>query len=140
MRFLTRQEQPMQWYESQTGMQRLQAEQALVHDLYPRGKFQLELLDNGCAAWIGHLGPNEHIRNRYAVCIVYPKRYMTGTVPRVDVLAPEIDSGAPHLWSDGSLCVEHGDFNANDPITEVFGWTVQWLTLYEHWQLTGERW
>lgn len=128
----------MQWYESDHGQQRLRLEVTLVHDAFP----QMQLIDrhDGRLAWIGVIGPNELTRDRYSVLCTYPRAYMTGRVPVVEILEPTIRSDSPHRFNDGSLCIEHGDFGARDPITDVLGWTMQWLTMYENWLQTGDEW
>lgn len=63
--------------------------------------------------------------------------------PKVFVLSPTLDSRAPHLWPDGSLCLYHPNifkWNARRLIAkEIMLWTAVWIYFYEYWKQSG-RW
>ena len=128
-----------QWYETPKGRQRLFDEQAVLAQHYPG--FQLDLLEDGTAFVHGHLGGNGTVRGRYEVVLVLPPTYSNGALPRAFVLSPELPRDAPHLYADGSLCVDHnGAFTARSSAVTMLSWMLVWLVLYEEWRESGKRW
>jgi len=129
----------MQWYESARGRERLNMEVELVRSAHPG--FDLIDKPDGRLAWVGDIGPSPDLLYAYTVSLTYPSSYPVSGAPKVEVLEPTIRSGAPHRFTDGSLCIEHDDFDAAEHfITDLIGWTCQWLALYERWANGGSSW
>jgi len=90
----------------------------------------------GNGVWIGTLQPTPE-STIYKIRVVdrAPK------FPRVYVLEPKLIEGAPHVYSDGSLCLFYPkDFSWNKKslIAEtIIPWTSLWLYFYEIWLKTG---
>lgn len=73
----------------------------------------------------------------YKIKIVYPDNY-PHSCPKVycDIaLVPN----SPHVFKDGSLCIQYNDWRTSHTIAVVIGWTAHWLHSYEVWMRTG-RW
>ena len=85
----------------------------------------------------GQLQPCE-VSPQYAVEI----RYRLGRVPRVRVLKPALDPGAPHIYKGGTLCLywpKEWKWNEGEWIADtIVPWTALWLYYYELWQDCGE--
>lgn len=126
----------MSWYLEPQGQQRLALELDLLEMDYPQ--MQTLFCDDGNVRVAGYLRP-EHCEAEYYVVLEYPDSY---PYDRIKVHCPETEFavGTPHLYSDGSLCVEHGDFEPDDTVCTVLGWTAQWLTLYEDYLRTTTTW
>ena len=90
----------------------------------------------GKGVWFGTLQPMPHSQI-YKIKIVDK----VGAFPRVYVKEPKLAKGAPHLYSDGSLCLFYPkDFSWNKKslIAEtIVPWTALWLYYYELWLKTG---
>ncbi len=91
----------------------------------------------GGIAWNGTLQPTEE-SPAYRVAIYHePDRS-----PKVRVTDPLLRPGAPHLYSDGSLCLywrEDWHWAPHATLAEtIIPWTALWLYYYEIWLITGE--
>jgi hypothetical protein len=68
--------------------------------------------------------------------------YRVGWIPEVRVLWPALATGAPHLYSDGTLCLywpKEWVWRSHELIAEtIIPWTALWLFFYELWLDTGE--
>lgn len=78
-------------------------------------------------------------------------RYIVGFNPQVRVLSPELcrlpgneEGSLPHVYgpsSDPTLCLfdpEAGEWDSTMLIAEtIIPWTIEWLTFYEFWLMTG---
>jgi hypothetical protein len=68
-------------------------------------------------------------------------RYKRGQIPRVFVLEPEINDGAPHLFEDGALCLFHPEvfpWTSDHLVVRcIIPWTTVWLYYYEAWIRLG---
>ncbi len=135
---------PHEWgseafYQTESGMARALAEQALLSREYPG--FALEVDEDGTPYAHGQLGPTAQIRGCYHILIALPPRYGQGALPAVHVLEPPLRAGAPHRYQDGSLCLDHsGSFNRRSTLLTLLGWVTVWLLLYEGWLETGVAW
>lgn len=136
---------PHQWgsaapcYESAEGQKRLLTEQQLLRKEYPQ--FQLDIDEDGTPYAHGWLGPTETLQQRYHVLLTLPPGYGYGVLPQAHVLEPPLRSGAPHLYSDGSLCLDHsGAFTRRSTLVTFLAWVTLWLCLYEGWLETGTAW
>lgn len=91
----------------------------------------------GGRQWIGSLQPKPS-SPEYRVVI----EYRGGRSPRVKVLDPPIDKGAPHRYKGGYLCLfvyEDGSWNEDSIIAKtIVPWAAEWLYYYEIWLETGE--
>lgn len=88
----------------------------------------------------GWIGPSPQINGRYHVIVSIPPGYGRGVMPRGYVLEPPLRRGAPHLYSDGSLCLDHsGAFGARSTLVTFLAWATVWLTLHEGWLETGKK-
>lgn len=84
----------------------------------------------------GYLQPCEN-SEVYQIAI----HYQRGTVPRVFVTSPQLNEEAPHLFSDGALCLFHpllfrwheGHLIAS----RIVPLTAAWLLFYETWKKLG---
>jgi hypothetical protein len=95
---------------------------------------------NFCRAavtWKGQLQPRPG-SPLYAISI----KYRPGRPPLVRVLRPQIRRDAPHLYTDGYLCLywpKDLSWNSSRLVGEtVIPWAAQWLLFYELWLDTGE--
>ncbi|TCQ24864.1 hypothetical protein [Rhizobium sp. PP-CC-3G-465] len=102
----------------------------------------------GLAVWRGTLHPRF---DRYAVEIAYSTD-MVVSGPRVRVLSPELirqpgnpEGSLPHVYqrdTDPYLCLfdpRAAQWSGWMSISETtVPWTIDWLTCYEDWLLTGE--
>lgn len=121
------------------GEARALQEQALLAREYPG--FEMDVDDDGTPFAHGYIGPTETLRDRYHVLIVIPPGYGHGVPPSAYVLEPPIAKGAPHLFKDGSLCMDHsGAFTHKSTIVTLLAWVSVWLVLYEGWVETGAPW
>ena len=127
------------FYGSPEGERRALAEQALLDREYPG--FALDLDDDGTPFAHGVIGPTTTLRGGYHVLVELPPGYGLGVLPRAYLLSPAVQGGAPHLYNDGSLCVDHsGAFTPRSTLITFLAWVSVWLVLYEGWLETGERW
>lgn len=79
-------------------------------------------------------------------------RYRLGATPEVRVLAPRLtrlsgnkEGALPHVYppaSDPTLCLfdpRTGEWNASMKLAHtIVPWTLDWLSCYEHWLMTGK--
>lgn len=126
----------MSWHHEPAGHVRLTLETALVHQDYPQ--MQVLFCADGKVRVAGYLKP-ELCYSAYYVVLEYPDCY---PYDRITVQCPQTEfaDGTPHRYGDGTLCVEHHDFEPDDTVSTVLGWTAQWLTLYEDFLRTGRIW
>jgi len=135
---------PHEWgaspfYASASGEQRALREQALLAREYPG--FNLDVDDDGTPFVQGTIGPTETLHGAYHVLVELPPGYGEGVMPRAYLLSPELRPGAPHVFADGSLCLDHsGAFTRRSTIVTFLAWVSVWLVLYEGWVDTGEKW
>jgi hypothetical protein len=86
--------------------------------------------------WHGYLSPSPSSPNYFIEVIYqYPRS------PKVKVLSHQFSRDCPHLYSDNSLCLfypQDRSWNKNLYISDtILPWTIEWLTLYELWEITG---
>ena len=127
------------FYLEPEGELRAFTEQALLGAEYP--KFTMDVDDDGTPFAHGWIGPTGHLRGAYHGLILLPPGYGNGVLPRAYVLEPALRQGAPHQYSDGSLCLDHsGAFTKKSTIVTFLAWVTVWLHLYEDWLETGTPW
>ncbi|MCK6549656.1 hypothetical protein L6R52_27720 [Myxococcota bacterium] len=127
------------FYASAEGERRALLELELLTREYP--SFAMDLHEDGTPFVHGWLGPTDTLRARYHVLLVLPPGYGQGAQPLAYVLEPEIPREAPHLFADGSLCLDHdGAFRPASTLVTFLAWVAVWLVLYEGWRETGVRW
>jgi len=127
------------FYLQPAGEARALTEQALLASEYP--DFVMDVDDDGTPYAHGVVGPTGHLRGAYHVLVLLPPGYGNGVLPRAYVLQPELRTGAPHRFTDGSLCLDHSSaFTKKSTIVTFLAWVTVWLHLYEAWLETGEAW
>ena len=128
----------MEWYESSSGIRRYRHEESKLSRHYPG--FELCLEEDGRVTAIGYLGPNDSIEGIYLVYAVFPERFGPGE--RIQFYLPEIEfpEDTPHHYGDGEVCLTHGDWTAKTTLVDGLGFLSQWLTLFENFVRTGEKW
>lgn len=127
------------FYSTPRGEQRVLDEQVLLAREYPG--FAMDLNEDGTLYLHGWLGPTETLRGSYQVLVVVPPSYGDGSMPLAYVLEPPIRQGAPHLYRDGALCLDHsGAFTGRSTVVTFLAWVSVWLVLYEEWVDTGRLW
>ena len=102
---------------------------------FPR--FRLIRSPGGDLSWVGLLRPTGAMG--YVVSLTYPARYPYKE-PVLRIVHPQLSTGAPHTYSDSSLCVHRSswDPNRSTAVSEV-PLIAAWLVAYENWLRTGER-
>jgi hypothetical protein len=126
-------------YATAGGEARALAERALLAREYPG--FTMDVDDDGTPFAHGWIGPTAYLTSTYHLLLVIPPGYGRGVMPAVHVLEPRLRPGAPHLFGDGSLCLDHsGAFTAKSTLLTLLAWASVWLVLYEGWLQTGNRW
>src|SRR5215207_3115242 len=75
---------------------------ATMKAFYPQ--FAVKQRDEGKIEWVGALRPSPRIKP-YRVSIIHAG----DARPKVRVLSPLIKESAPHMHSDGTLCLYHPD-------------------------------
>jgi hypothetical protein len=127
------------FYATTAGQTRALKEQALLATEYPG--FVMDIDDDGTPFSHGWIGPNDQLGGSYHVLLVLPPGYGQGVMPSVHVLEPPVAAGAPHLYVDGSLCLDHsGAFTRKSTLLTALAWVSVWLVLYEGWRTTGIPW
>lgn len=127
------------FYATWDGRARAFKEQALLAAEYPG--FTMDVDDDGTPFAHGWIGPSATLTGAYHVLLVLPPGYGQGVMPWVHVLEPRLAPGAPHIYRDGSLCLDHsGAFTRRSTLLTVLAWVSVWLVLYEGWRATGIRW
>jgi hypothetical protein len=127
------------FYESATGEARALAEQGLLVREYPG--FEMDVDDDGMPYAHGWIGPNENLRSAYHLLLVIPPAYGRGAMPAAYVLEPRLRLDAPHIFQDGSLCLDHsGAFTRKSTLVTLLAWVSVWLVLYEGLLETGTGW
>jgi hypothetical protein len=126
----------MSWYLDPDGQERLALETELLALDYPQ--MQVLVCEDGKVRVAGYLHP-ELCQRPYYVVLEYPDYY---PYDRIKVHCPETEfaAGTPHRHMEDDLCVDHQDFEPDDTICTVLGWTAQWLTLYEDYLRTQRTW
>lgn len=89
------------------------------------------------AEWEGGLRPS-HLSSAYQMRL----RLDLGRVPRAWVLSPKLEirpgyTDLPHVYKDGSLCVQEMEWRDWMYIAEYVPWVSAWLLFYEVWSATG---
>jgi ubiquitin-protein ligase len=76
----------------------------------------------------------------YTLTIEYPPRFPHER-PKAFFINPRVTS-APHMLSDGSLCLFDNPWSADPKCTAlvVRNRAVAWLLAYEAWKVTGGEW
>jgi len=91
----------------------------------------------GAVRWRGNLQPRV-TSPAYQIDVWYK----LGQIPKVKVVWPSLAANAPHLYSDGSLCLywpKEWTWQDHYIIAEtIVPWTALWLYYYELWQDVGE--
>lgn len=127
------------FYDSRAGQARALKEQALLASEYPG--FMLDVDDDGTPFAHGWIGPSDTLVGSYHVLLVLPPGYGRGAMPSAHVLEPRLAPGAPHQYTDGSLCLDHsGAFTRKSTLLTSLAWVSVWLVLYEGWLSTGTPW
>jgi len=94
-------------------------------------------IKRGCAIFRGHLQPRS-VSPVYQIEI----RYKQKQIPKVKVISPPLAPDAPHLYSDGTLCLywpKEWMWQQNKLVAEfILPWTASWLYYYELWLDTGK--
>ena len=135
---------PHEWgaemlYATPAGEKRALTEQLLLSREYP--DFMLDIDDDGVLFAHGRIGPTDTLRHAYQVLLEVPPGYGQGVMPRAYLLQPQLRTGAPHVFSDGSLCLDHsGAFTAKSTLVTFLSWVAVWLVLYEGWLENGRGW
>jgi hypothetical protein len=97
------------------------------------------LREVGTAIWRGTLQPRES-SPVYQVTISV--RLRVGAIPKVRVITPQLAPNAPHLYSDGTLCLywpQEWRWRETAIIADtILPWTALWLYYYELWLDCGE--
>ena len=125
---------------TEEGRARALAEQAALAQEYPNFVMDVDT-DDGTLYVSGVIGPNEHLEAAYRVLVLFPPGYGRGVMPFAYVEHPPIRQDAPHLYDDGSLCLDHsGAFTERSTVVTLLAWVSVWLVLYEGWLQTGQRW
>lgn len=124
------------WYQQTRWRERLAQEVAVMTERFP--VFILQRGTDGTLWWDGVLEPLRDIA--YRVAVKYPADYPYSG-PSLWLLEPRVESGSPHVYQDGSLCVhKNGSWN---PATGTAASTVPllsaWLYMYSIWRTTGMR-
>jgi hypothetical protein len=92
----------------------------------------------GRLKWTGVLTPTPLSRD-YTISLAYSQ----STRPRVVIVDPalrcDIDGDIPHLYRDGSICLNdaHQWDSSMLLVDTVIPWTSEWLYFYELWVATG---
>ena len=125
----------MQWYKTPEGKERLDAELELLEHEFPQMKFGF--LNDGTAIVSGYIYPNDLLKNSYFVVAKFPDTYGDGNRIKVYLPEEELPPDTPHLWDDGEISLDCGQFTPEIDIIDVLGWTIQWLVFYEEFSKTG---
>lgn len=92
--------------------------------------------DHRTVIWEGHLCPTPE-SPLYRVRVTYGP----AGVPQAFVVAPKLRADAPHVYSDGSLClywpVEWQWTDRESIADTIMGWVALWLYYYEVWTAVG---
>lgn len=121
------------WFLQPRWKPRLLAEAVLMKERFP--DFRLLETDDGLLRWVGVLTPTRG--SEFVVSLTYPADYPYRE-PKLRVDRPALAGGAPHLYSDGSLCVHKQRW---DPMRGTAASEVPliaaWLVAYLSWRRTG---
>ena len=108
---------------------------AKMRKLFPQ--FRGRVIANSGVVWTGTLRPLD-TSTTYQVRV----HHTAGEAPKVFVDAPALQKGAPHRYSDGSLCLSwHKDWSWSPQAVmaeTLVPWAAMWLFFYELWIVTGE--
>ncbi|MBN4003604.1 MAG: hypothetical protein HWQ58_18080 [Nostoc sp. LPT] len=101
---------------------------------FPGFTYKREL---GAGVWRGTLQPSP-LSQKYRVAV----SYKLNSYPNVKVISPALSPKAPHLWTDGTLCLYYPKESPwqRDMLiaTTILPWTALWLYYYELWLDTGK--
>jgi hypothetical protein len=93
--------------------------------------------ERGVGVWRGTLQPRP-LSPKYRVAV----SYRLDSYPTVKVITPALLPKAPHLWSNGTLCLfypKESPWQRDMLIaTTILPWTALWLYYYELWLDTGK--
>lgn len=122
------------WYLQHRWRSRLVAEAAVMGDRFPG--FRLRVDGSASLFWVGVLTPLSD--TEFVVAVVYPADYPY-RAPSLWILEPDLTSGVPHMYPDGSICIHANNWDpergtAVSCVTLIAGW----LVAYVNWQRTGE--
>ena len=97
--------------------------------------FRLVETSDGSLRWVGVLNPTPDAE--FAVSLTYPTDYPYRE-PKLRVERPALVGGAPHVYSDGSLCVHRRgwDPSRGTAVSEV-PLIAAWLVAYVAWRRHG---
>jgi hypothetical protein len=129
----------LEWWATPYGTWRLAAETEAMHR-FPQ--FRLQAC-GGTLAWDGSLVSALYPGASYRIRLTYPSRY-PDEPPEVEIVAPELDLGTPHLLPLNRPCLfwHNGPGNGYEPArttaATMIAWTALWIHAYETWQQTGD--
>lgn len=90
--------------------------------------------------WNGKLQPTE--QSPFYDVIVESEYPIELSRPKVHILRPCISTDAPHVYTEGHLCLYHprewGWVPTKFIASTIIPWTAEWLWFYEAWLLTGK--
>jgi hypothetical protein len=115
--------------------ERLQSEVAAMRH-YTRA--ELRRLSSGLI-WVERL--RSSFRTPYGLVITYPERFPYER-PKAFVVNPELERGAPHRLSDGSLCLFTDPWACDMKCTAavIRNRAAAWFIAYEVWLRNGRVW
>jgi hypothetical protein len=128
------------WWTTPYGRWRLAAETTAMAERFPG--FVAELSQTGELTWRGSLRSALDGGGLYRVAVTYPDDF-PDSPPRVELLAPRLPEGTPHVLSDRRLCLfrDHGTRSGYEPArttaATLVAWTALWIHAFETWRATG---
>lgn len=113
-------------------------QESMMQSLFPQFTYKRrKKRGKQCPTWIGLIRPTDK-SPEYKVKFEYPYP----SPPKVWIISPTINANAPHRYSDKSLCLYYPkdrSWSSKMYVAEtIVPWTVEWLALYEIWNVTGE--
>lgn len=80
--------------------------------------------------------------NQTGVNYSYKVVYDGFSPPKVWILAPNLVSDPPHVYSDKSLCLYYPKeqpwkYGRSNLFSHIIPWTHEWILYYEIWKITG---
>jgi len=129
----------LDWWADPYGTWRLAAEFEAMQR-FPEFRLRAR---RGMLAWEGSLVSALDGGASYRIELTYPSRY-PDEPPQVEIVAPELDAGTPHLLPLNRPCLYwyNGVSNGYDPArttaATMIAWTALWIHAYETWQRTGK--
>lgn len=121
------------WYREHKWRNRLIAEASLMEERFP--SFRLMQAQDGSLRWVGVLNPSPD--SEFVVSLTYPADYPYRE-PKLRVERPGLVGGAPHVYSDGSLCIHRRSWDPSrgTAVSEV-PLIAAWLVAYLTWHSNG---